>query len=273
MMRILNTIFIAIISLTPVSTKRNVKKLAGEWTNGNLTVIINKDNTCKWNAGSALQFEGVIESITDSTIHFSFEGDFDLRFNYAYWKNNLVLWSFKSVEDSLGYHLDEVSVLHKPRGQKMKKPIDPDISIREVFRLPVNFIGVVYVCYNQNGSDNNKQYENTREIGISEDGLSKTEFIEEPVTFGLQNYGFNRDGKDLPFFNHHNVLDKTNEEINKMGFSQDSVYVCLYGYNQTGRRYVNEEFNEEIQGNVLMFSVDTLHNILSRQYRFHAPHE
>ena len=88
-MCILNSIFIAVISFSPVSTKQNVRKLAGEWTNGNLTVTINKDKTCKWNAGSAFQFEGDIESITDSTICFSFAGDFDLSFNYVLWKKNL----------------------------------------------------------------------------------------------------------------------------------------------------------------------------------------
>ena len=272
-MRILNSIFIAVISFSPVSTKQNVRKLAGEWTNGNLTVTINKDKTCKWNAGSTFQFEGDIESITDSTIRFSFAGDFDLSFNYVLWKKNLVLWSYKSIEDSHGYHLDEVSSLHKPRVRKMKKAIDTDISTKEEFHLPIEFNGIAYVCYNQNGSGNNIQNKHARIIEISKDGLSKTEFVEEPVTLGLQNYTFTRYYKDLPFFNHQNVLEKTIEEINKMGYSQDSVYVCLYGYNQMGRRYVNEVFNEDIQGNVLMFSVDTLHNILTRQYRFYAPLE
>lgn len=271
-MRILNTILIAGISFTPVSTKEDVKRLTGTWTNAYLTITIRKDSTCKY-AGSAFQFEGGIESVTDSTIDFSFAPNFDLEFNYVRWKKNLVLWNYKTVEDSLGYHLDEVLLLHKSRDRKIKKAIDPDISKKEVFRLPVEFSGVVYVCYNQNGSENNKRKNNTRIIEISEDGLTKTEFIEEPVTYGLQNYAFTRNGKDLPFFNHHNVLDKTHKEIESMGYSQDSVYVCLYGYNQTGRKYVNEEFNEDIHGNVLMFAVDTLHNILSRQYRFHAPYE
>lgn len=46
----------------------------------------------------------------------------------------------------------------------------------------------------------------------------------------------------------------------------DSVYVCLYDFNQISREEINSMFGERVDGNVLCFRRDTLKNLLDNPF-------
>ena len=64
----------------------------------------------------------------------------------------ILVCNYKTVKDSLGLHLDEISVLHKSRVRSSKKAIAPDICQKENFEFPGELRSMVYVCYNQKDS-------------------------------------------------------------------------------------------------------------------------
>ena len=60
------------------------------------------------------------------------------------------------------------------------------------------------------------------------------------------------------------IIDDTMEAKDLLTYNVDSVYVCVYGFNQVGRNVINEVFKETIDGNVLMLEVDTLKNLIPK---------
>jgi hypothetical protein len=60
----------------------------------------------------------------------------------------------------------------------------------------------------------------------------------------------------------------TETEKKQAGFDNESRYVCVFGFNQVSRENINHIFVESIQGNVLMFQVDTLKNILENLRKY-----
>jgi hypothetical protein len=98
---------------------------------------------------------------------------------------------------------------------------------------------------------------------VSKNGLVKTEFEELilPLAFGL--YEFESPLRKYSFFIQDLIKDA---EIKRL--KTDSVYVCVYGFNQTSRTEINNLYGEKISGNVLMIKVDTLKNILKTMGKY-----
>jgi hypothetical protein len=233
-------------------------KFKGEWVYSDKLVLSFLDkNEFKWKAiNNNLDVYGKYFTKPDQdSLILNTQWDFSMRFKYQFVDNSLVIWNQKANSGDLKGHIDEIRTF-------IKKGLDKQHirtgSKKEIFMLPSNFIGYVYINYNQKGSGNNLIVgKNNRKIEVSNDGLIKTEFEESilPLAFGL--YEFKSPLRKYPFFIQDLIEDS---ELRKL--KADSIYVCVYGFNQDIREEINKLYGQEINGNVLMFRVDTLKNIM-----------
>jgi len=251
------SIFIS-LSVLLVSCDRN--SIIGEWNHYGKTILeFKKDNTFTWeNKNSDFDFFGEFRTSKNNDSLILTTKNFDLKFRYIMFDNCLVIWNNKSETGKLKHHIDEVFLFNTSTNScrtKKKK------SIKEVFILPKNFIGQVYVNYT---NISNKIKFEERTITIPQTGLIKTTLQVSILNFAFSNYRFEMpNGKQYNFF----VDDITSQtQLNKL--DRDSIYVCVYGFNQEGRPKINKIFNEEISGNVLMFEVDTLKNLIPKMKKY-----
>jgi len=167
-------------------------------------------------------------------------------------------------------HIDEVSLLERDGRNISRKAINENAELTTII-LPRNYTGYVYICYNQK-SGQKKEFgvKGNPIIHIPSDGLFKTKHIEDPINYALGKFQFlnelgNSKNRTIPFFFFTENIGQLDKILNK-GYSMDSVYVCIYGYNQTQRENINTLFNQKIDGNVLMFRVDTLRNMIRNPF-------
>jgi len=233
-------------------------KFKGEWTySDKLVLSFLYKNEFKWKAiNNNLDLYGkyFTQPDQDSLILYT-QWDYSMRFKYQFVNNSLVIWNQKANSGKLKGQIDEIYTFTK-KGQD--KPHVLTVSEKEIFMLPSNFIGYVYINYNQKGSGNNLiAGKNSRKIEVSINGLIKTEFEESILPLAFGDYEFISPIKKYSFFMQDLIEDS---EITSL--KADSIYVCVYGYNQESREEINKLYGQEINGNVLMFRVDTLKNIM-----------
>jgi hypothetical protein len=233
-------------------------KFNGDWIYSDKLVLSFLDkNEFKWTTNnSKVDWYGkyFIQPDQDSLI-LNTQWDFSIRFKYQFVNNSLVLWNQKANSGDLKGHIDEILTFIKKGQDKQQVRA---VSKKEIFMLPPNFIGFVYINYNQKGSGNNLiDDQNNRKIEVTNDGLVKTEFEESilPLAFGL--YEFKSPLRTYSFFIQDLIKDSEMKSL-----KTDSIYVCVYGYNQERREEITKLFGQKINGNVLMFRVDTLKNIM-----------
>jgi hypothetical protein len=262
-MKIIRTIFI--LALVFILTSFSADKFNGEWNYFNqIKLSFFGNNEFRWEVNNveAMAFFGTYSIKPDfDSIILNTQWDYSIPYKFQFVNNALVLWNEKSNIGKTKGHLDEILTFIKNGDDKPQ--VDTNFK-KDVFKLPSNFIGDVFISYNQKGVGNKSfDSQNNRIIKVSENGLVKTEFKELilPLAFGL--YEFESPLKKYSFFIDDVVRDS---EIHKL--NPDSVYVCVYGYNQTCREEINKLYGEEIHGNVLMLKVDTLSNILKTIEKF-----
>jgi hypothetical protein len=233
-------------------------KFKGEWVySDKLALSFMDKNEFKWKANNNkvdLSGKYFIQPDHDSLI-LNTQWNFSLGFKYQFVNNSLILWNEKSNTGKLKGHIDEVYTFVR-KGQD-KQQLSAEFK-KDIFKLPPNFTGFVYINYNQKGTGNNLiDGHNNRKIEVSNDGLVKTEFEESILPLALGLYEFKSPIRTYSFFIQDLIEDS---EITSL--KADSIYVCVYGYNQESREEINKLYGQEINGNVLMFRVDTLKNIM-----------
>lgn len=244
-------------------------KILGEWVdNGQPKFLFNSENIFQLNLENNLVIEGNYILIEPDTLRVFLEDAFFIDYVYKYFNDSLVLYSFKNHSGPLKEHLDEITLL--TRRNNSRQCIDTLISLRnDMFLLPDNFIGKVYVNFDQiDGQTQNFDNEGNRIIKIPESGYVKTIFKEEPLKYALEKMCFIQKETALPYFIESKKRKMNEKEFIEEGYNLESVYVCIEGYNQTSRKIINEVYGQEIKGNVLMFQIDTLKNILNSWKKF-----
>ena len=186
-----------------------------------------------------------------------------IRFIYKIEGNLLYLCDFKNAP-GIKDHIDEVTVYEKvnPVETLASKQIK-DTTKTQVIVFDGNLIGNYGINYQQPDGEQGVDSKGRILMHISKYGLFKTKFKADPFEYIKNNFIFmNRYHKVIPSFIMANFQNDRKELLSR-GFNNDSVYVCLYGYNQDARERVNQFFNKQISGQVLMFRVDTLKNFLN----------
>ena len=256
---------IFIFSLLFILTSFSADRFKGEWNySDKIKLSFLENDEFRWEArkNTSIAFFGnySIKSDYDSIILHTQWG-FSMPYKFQFVNNALVLWNEKSNIGETKGHIDEILTFIKNGDDLLQ--IDNNLK-NDIFKLPSNFIGDVFISYNQKGTGN-KFYDshNNRIIEVSKNGLVKTEFEELilPLAFGL--YEFESPLRKYSFFIQDLIKDT---EIKRL--KTDSVYVCIYGYNQTSRTEINKLYGEKISGNVLMLKVDTLKNILKTMGKY-----
>jgi hypothetical protein len=199
-----------------------------------------------------------IKSGEDSLFMYFPNDDIPLKHTYKLSAGKLLLVSYKDIGN-----IDEVILFTKT--EEINKTVN--INNEEIeFTIEIGFVGTAYV--NFQGIIQNSQKQT---INVPKTGLIEAEFKENPFSIYSGNLSFveNSNAKNkIPFF-HYSAVEKQSAEKLFKTYNKDSIYVGLYGFNQIGRNEVNKIFGREVKGNVFMFRVDTLKNLLKKPQEFH----
>jgi len=136
--------------------------------------------------------------------------------------------------------------------------------------LPNNYIGYFSVAYDQAGGIQRRYHNDIRIIEIPDNGFLETQFRETPVDYIEGKMAFvYRDDILLERCRKISAIDKV--QLHKIaatmiagysGYNLDSVYVVPLGYNQVRRSLIEDGLGKRIDGNIEMFRIDTLKNVI-----------
>lgn len=239
--------------------------LQGKWyCVSNFTDIVYsfyEDDTFNLEIGEILTFTGTysIEKNKDRII-FYLNGE-RISFSFLLFENDLFLVSFKGD----GYQIDEI--LHfKKNVESSHCVVLERNSINSFVMTESNFMDN-YVVFNSNST---KDLNGINTINISKSGFTRVEWKEDPYGYILGRLEFlvkDNSGKKkiVPFFRFNQYVNRL-DELLAQGYNMDSVYVCLYDFNQISREEINSMFGERVDGNVLCFRRDTLKNLLDNPF-------
>lgn len=262
MKQLISIVFSISFSLSVFCQKNTENYLVGDWYLYNeLSFTLDKDyNFQSYNNGKIF-FSGKYELLNDSLL-FTSEGSLVIKYNFKYFNDSLFLCNNKTPSGPLKDHIDEINIF--TRTKKESNQVNKAIKLKsEKFILPDNFYGEFHVNYNQASGQLKKLDDlNNRLIYIENDGLTKTQFKVDPLNYALEKMVFFQNGCIISFFISDRIMNLNETELKTLGYSLDSIYVCVYGFNQIGRKEINKIFNQKIEGNVLTMKIDTLKNLL-----------
>jgi hypothetical protein len=250
---------IFILAFIFILTSFSADRFKGEWNySDKIKLSFFGDNEFRWEFSNnkSMDFFGTyfIKADFDSLI-LNTQFGWSIPYKFQFVNNALVLWNEKGNTSETKGHIDEIFTFIKNGDDKPQ--VNTDLK-KDIFKFPSNFIGDVFISYNQKGTGN-KFYDsqNNRIIEVPDNGLVKTEFKDLILPFALGLYEFESPVRKYTFF-----IQDLIKDVEIKSLESDSIYVCVYGYNQTGRKEINKLYGEAIYGNVLMLKVDTLKNIL-----------
>jgi hypothetical protein len=215
------------------------------------------------NADSSILITDRYEILPDVGILKQYIGEDYFKVDYKVFDNKLIFMYNKGFINHISY----LVVLEK--GAEKTGNVEMDLSPPggQQIVLPLKYRGIVIVSYNQKeGQEKNYTADNRPLISIPANGLLQTQFEEEPYNYILGKISFsvsdsNTVKRNIKFFSfdkyYHNL-----DELLGQGYYMDSVYVCTYGYNRLPRKEINKLYGKPIEGNVMMFSIDTLKNLI-----------
>jgi len=162
-----------------------------------------------------------------------------------------IIWNFKPYNgDALDRSnpLDEVCYISKDVRKDIK---DIRNNKKDILEIIVNGVGDYYVDIHIEGQKKEKS------IKVKPNSLSKTEAVISPKEYILNQYFFTNEetGEKLPFFYYSEELE---DDI-----PENKLMIKVYGINQMGTKRIEKHFKQKVEGEVLMFRVDTLENLLT----------
>lgn len=269
-------LFLVLVSLIQIcfpSVQTN-DGIIGKWycisNNNGLIYEFKSDNHFSiYKPNSPLLIEGKFEVDCDSNKIMLYGKGVSIHYTFQFNDDQLILIDYKIFKEQIG-HFAVLKKVGSPPGS-ISKDISKDKGQQIV--LPYLFHGLVYICYGQNdGSKKVYANDNSPLINIPADGFLQTQFKEDPFNLIKGNISFltndsNNIWHKIPSFQFDKYIDNYEDLINQ-GFKEDSVYVCLYGYNRARRNDINKQFKKTIEGNILFLKVDTLKNLLYNPYEF-----
>lgn len=213
--------FLAIVFIL---TSFRADRFKGEWNySDKIKLSFFGENDFRWENSNnkALDFFGTytIKADFDSII-LNTQFGFSMPYKFQFVNNALVLWNEKGNTSETKGHIDEILTFIKKGDDKPQ--IDTSLS-KDIFKLPSNFIGDVFINYNQKGTWNNFfDSQNNRIIEVPDNGLVKTEFEDLilPLAFGL--YEFESPVRKYTFFIQDLIKDN---EIKSL--KADSMFVFM----------------------------------------------
>lgn len=170
-------------------------------------------------------------------------------------------------------HIDEISV-YKNIGKNRTGDIKYGHTDFTSIVLPAKFTGLVYIAYNQPDGINLETGKRGKVLAIPSSGVVKVKDIEvfDSYLDGNLKFYYNKNLAENPDINFISYIDFRKSLLNKDFFNaflethniQYSTVVAIpLGFNASGReRVINKLFNDSIIGNVEMFEIDTLKNIV-----------
>ena len=260
--------FFTLILILSVSCKHYSDNdyLQGMWKYlDRITLTFENDQHYEWQSINNIYFSGtyVLNPENDSITFFT-QYDFTLEFKYRIAGNKLIIWSYKPEKNGQSTLIDDILTFENKRSDLGKTKPFKENKTKDIFLIPLDFTGNVYVSYDSQVSANTDNPDSeVRKIPIKENGLASTEFKESVISYGLSDFEFMRGNRILPYVEDAGISGRKIDELRYKNLFPDSVYACIYGFNQLNRDSINKIFNSDVEGNVFMFCVDTLKNIIA----------
>lgn len=250
-----NIIFLALILLIGCSDKMETESkftYLGNWKSGDVPILITQDSFKLFLGDDDYVplLEGKITNVDEQSdiIHFNMD---DIRFSFYKLNDSaMIMLNYKTLE-GIENHIDECGLIYR---KNYTYPFNNQYS--ETHIIPKDFTGKVFINYlNQENCDlENKTFH------IPTSGLHKVNCQENIIPNCLGQFRFlNTRNEVIPTIS---IREIKNDEFEKAMLNE--IYIITYGFNQTARSLINESYNEEIEGNVYSYEVDTLKNFVKR---------
>ena len=244
---IIKLILLTLFVITYSSCSKNT--FIGEWR------LLSKQYDVYWNFTD--------DSLIISNSHSTFRHSYTLQdsvincasrtaFYYKAEGNDYVIWNYKPYNGNAldkSNPLDEVTYITKDKEKNIKNVRDEKMKVVE---LIVDGIGDYYIDIKTEGI-----HKNSTVNDLIPDKLIKTNAVITPKEYILNQYTFTDNVKGLPisyFYTPKEIADS---------IPRDRVMIKVYGINQMGTKTIEKHFKQKVEGDVLMFRVDTLTNLLT----------
>ena len=251
-------------------------KIIGKWTTGqnNMIVEYTADGYYIAKLGGVILYNYQYKAIekNDCTIIYKREpetGKLKLKKVFKHDGDKLISVGFKSFD----FHIDEVAIYQR-HGSIPEKDFNESGYEVTNYYFPDKFRGITFVAYQQPlGVKLEYGVNGERILRINNSRLSETQFKETPFSFARNKFNFYyySNGlpiRELPFVTKHEFSKLRygkEKEKHLRKYALDSVYVYVMGYNQAPREYINKIVGKELEGNIEVFKVDTLKNLLTEK--------
>jgi hypothetical protein len=256
---ILNTAFINTQAQNALESVKN--KLIGKWISADKHVTLNYAPNRKYQVFTDgvefLSFNYAIKVINDSVFIYHTEGVLQMK-NLVFLTDSQLVQTNYKIGEGINEHIDEVGIFYKENARMDTLSKVNEDSIKTHFLLPKDFKGEIMIAYQQ---PINTYLGNEKQIIIPQSGLLKVKNQADIYKFIKRQFTFlytNNNALEIPVFEPNRIY--TEVELNK--YNENTICVLPLGYNQLGRIGVNEVFGETIIGNVEMYKVDVLKNLV-----------
>lgn len=247
--------------------KNDKSTIESKWYNGENSLVYDffSEDSLRFHIQDGYLIKGSynILSKNDSLVLFlNLSGDtmaIGMKYNidsaYLYFYN----YKYNGNIDEIVFLRRDTSLAIIPKNRKVKQKII----------IEDNFIGDAFINYNSTGGVKKAIEDNVNQVYLPYTGLLKTRCNIDPFELEKNEIVFEKKESKLTIPSFCSLKFNDINKVSLLGYHKDSVCVCIYGFNQMGRSSINKEiFHEKIYGNVLMFRVDTLSNLLLKKGGF-----
>ncbi len=143
--------------------------------------------------------------------------------------------------------VDEIALFVKNVNKKQLPKINSKIKVSVN-----NYLPGLYMILLPNFQRSAKKLiiEEERKITVNKKFIESSVLV-TPFDFALKNFEIYSEGKRLPVFFQHEFLQAKNNEM----ITNEDLIACIYGFNQIGRKTINDKLKKDINGDILMLYI------------------
>lgn len=221
--------------------QQNEIKLLGKWYHlysNNNYISFSKDsmeigilNEYSYKLAWKTPIKGTITSTNETD-------NFEIEYKYYFIDEFLILVTIKETLN----HIDEIGIYSKSLSTQIPNVNNSKVS---VYVDPKNLgLNMIFLPNFDKEITNNNQ----RVIKLNEK-FTESKIPISAMDYAFKNFEFILNGKKLPIYIDNELLS------NRIKIGENEKFVCLYGFNQIGRKEVNSVLGHKVNGNILFIYI------------------